>query len=338
MRNRFYFYGHRSMTFDSIEKRNLKKKSILLIKAKMKLKVDTTRQIKAYLESNKTVFLRRGTIDPIDNYLIFIERHTKSIIKFNPFEETFFNSIQKFDMKDPFAIRHFSNGYVACDHCSVDCSSEEIKIKIFNKEFNVLQSFVANELLWPHDIAFSKNENFMFISDFSANFVFKFELAAGCSELRQVAKFRQIKALDIKVSFNKIFVVCSCDYSIEAMKLIYVNGSGNSIDIYDVDTLQQLHKLSHPCLLEPQGLYIDEINGFCYVAGLFVDEETRLVHDDLHLFCFDLFSYQFSGSQSLCINFDITICDLFFWNDVKKNIKKLFLSAFKDGIYAIDVE
>jgi hypothetical protein len=296
----------------------------------MKLCLSTKRQIKGHLV-DKTLFLRRGTLNTLDNFMVFIERETKSVIKFNPNDETFFNGVEHVDIKEPFAIEYLKNlnGYIISDdNKGLDGKT---KINIVDDKFSVLQSFICDELVWPHDVAVSEDERFMYISDFGANFVFKFGFEKG-KELEKVAKFAQDKPIDIKISSNKLFVVSSCDYVIEAMKLIYINGSGNSISVYDLDSCKELYKISHVNLLEPQGLYIDEKNGLCYVAGLFVDEETRLVHLDLHLFCFDSLTFEFLGSQTLGLSFEVTICDMFLWND------KLFLSAFKDGIYAIDIE
>ena len=326
------------MGINNIDESKLELERLVLMEEKIKLKTESVRQIKGYLEGNKNVFLRRGRVNIDENCIVFIERETKAIVKFNPNEEKYY-SIENLNMFDPFAIDYLKNSkrYIVSNHQNEggDGGRKLLEVKVFDNEIKELKSFFIHELNWPHDMITTDDEKFLFISDFDSNFVFKFEIG---NELTLVSSCKLDKVIDIKLSSNKIFVIEACDYLVENMKLIYLNGLGNSIKVLNVDTFKELFVVKHLNLLEPQGLFIDEKSKLFYVVGLFVDENTRLLDNYLHLFCFDLNSYKLLCTQSLNIHFKVTVCDLFLWNEPKAKKKTLFLSAFKDGIYAVDVE
>jgi hypothetical protein len=325
------------MRINNIDESRLELNRLMLMEEKIKVKTDSVRQIKGYLEGNKNVFLRRGKVNMDENCIVFIERETKSIVKFNPIDEKYY-SIKHLNMLDPFAIDYLKNSkrYIVSNHKNGgDKDKEQLEIKIFDININENKSFCIPDLIWPHDIIVTIDERFLFISDFDSNSVFKFEIG---NELKVVGKCKQDKSIDIKIGSDKIFVVEACDYLVEEMKLIYLNGFGNSIKVLEADTFKELFVVKHSSLLEPQGLLIDEKSSLFYVVGLFVDENTLILDNYLHLFCFDLNSYKLLNTQLLNIHFKVTVCDLFLWNEPKRKKKTLFLSAFKDGIFAIDVE
>lgn len=316
----------------------------------IRLKQGTTRQIVGHMSTNnKTLFFRRATYNSNENLVLFTEKETKSIIKFDPIREVFIKQECLNNVKNPFAILYLKEHdcYLVSD-LDDECNC---KIKLFDKNFSLLNSFWHLNFDWPYDIKTS-NERDVFISDFNSNSIFQLKLTYNQlevdgdeGELKSIKKLNEYMPIDMKIIDQKLFIVNSCNYEASNNKLIYVEEKGNLINVYDINTFERLSSIKHETMLQPQGLFIqnasDNQQKFIYIVGLYIDcnfNMQRLIHDDLHLFCFNFNTNQLVNTQSLAIkhNFELIICDIVFWSS--EAIKKLFLTAFKHGLFAIDIE